>query len=332
MKTTMPKALLSLALLLALLPLSASAQVFVTSPDTGSDFLAEFSTSLTNQGSGTVVPGVTDSAGVATILGSDLLVGNGSTVSEYGFSGGTALQSFNVGGTVAALLTNGNDLYVAEGNAVKEYSISGNTASQLGTFSLSVSAGSTINALAISGTTLFAITSYESDTVSEFNATTGASLSVPLTITLQAGASSDIGGLAIYGNNLLVVNRDGTGSDPADDGSVTAYNLGTNAQTLLVQNLQEAGGIAVLGSDIYVTEDGNGSGVSGGNGTPGSGSGELLEYGLNAAGTATTSMTTIGTGLEYPQAVAAVPEPYSLAMGVIVVALFGVLRLRARTS
>lgn len=309
------------ALLIALLSASAAhAQVFVTSPDSGNAFLAEFSTSLTNQGSGTVVPGVTDSSGVTTLMGSDLFVGNGGTVSEYGFSGGTAIQSFSAGGNVAALLTNGSDLYVAEGSAVKEYAISGNTATAVAGFSLNVSGGA-INALAVSGNTLFAITNFQTDTVSEFNATTGASLNTNLSIQLQAGASSNVSGLAIYGNNLLVVNRDGTGSNPPADGSVTAYNLGTSAQTLLVQGLQEAGGIAVLGSEIYVTEDGNGSGVSGS-------SGELLEFGLNAAGTATTGSTTIGTGLEYPQAVAVVPEPSSVMLGVLAVLGFALLRAR----
>ena len=86
-----------------LLSRTAEAQVFVSSPDSGSDFLAEFSTSLTNQGSGITVPGVTDSAGVTTILGSDLFVGNGSSAVEYGLSGGTSVQTISPGGSVTAL-------------------------------------------------------------------------------------------------------------------------------------------------------------------------------------------------------------------------------------
>jgi hypothetical protein len=232
-------------------------------------------------------------AAVASGLNDDLFVTSGTTVSEYVVNAASgALQSSY---TLITGLANAEGIAVSNGDLF--------IASTGGNIGAPTSTSGFVNEYTISGST--------------------ANLLTPDLIT---GLNNPLA-LAISGNNLYVANRDGTGSTPPPDGSVGEYTISngsvSSSNASLITGLYETAGVAVSGSNLYVLDDGN-------NGTVGSMTGTLYGYTLNSGGNVASSPQTLVTGLDYPLGIATVPEPLSVSLGIIVLALLGVLlRMRA---
>jgi hypothetical protein len=173
------------------------------------------------------------------------------TISEYTTSGTPINTSLITGlNSPQGLAISGSDLFVANsGNAtVGEYTTSGTPVT---TWSVSVF-DANVYGIAVSGSDVFVT---DGSGVCEYT-TSGTPVSVPLISGLNTTSA-----IAVSGSNLFVVNG---GFYNADSGTVGEYTTsGTPVNPSLISGLDENGydnfGIAVSGSNLFVTNDATGT-------------------------------------------------------------------------
>jgi len=281
MKTTMPKALLSLALLLALLPLSASAQIMIgTTPIT-------INTGYTIGGTAVTPSAAPNEQGAPPagnpdpnfLIVSTALTGSATNPATTTASLSTPSSAYSpvvIGNTAIGQANLG---WVTVSGAQW---ISPNTNQETAAYS-PYGSGTTYSGGDQSGT-------YEYQVVLEATSNltltlSGGSFSADNGSTFSLSLNSTVGGNTVTAGNAIATTTNGFQS---------VTSIPTATFSLLSGNTVDL--------DFLVTNSGTSPSPTG-----------LLVENLNI------------TAL-------AAPEPYSLAIGVILVALFGVLRMRARTA
>ncbi|MGA2439614.1 MAG: PEP-CTERM sorting domain-containing protein [Tepidisphaeraceae bacterium] len=172
------------------------------------------------------------------VSGSDLFVAGNGAVAEYTTSG--TLVNASLIPIAGAIAVSGSDLFVANGGTVGEYTTSG------ATINASLLSGlSYVNAIAVSGSDLFILSTSNSGNVSIGEYTTsGTTVNASLISGLYEDDPVD---LAVSGSDIFVPNY--------NKGSISEYS--TSGGTINPSLISGLGGgpvgIAISGSDLYVT-------------------------------------------------------------------------------
>jgi hypothetical protein len=254
----------------------AQGQIYVTDP--GGGVVGEYNLDGTAISSSFIQTQIT----AVAVSGGDLFAttfGNGTstgTIGEYNAATGNSVQVPLVNGLAdpTSLAISGNDNFVTNysNGTVDEFTTSG---SSVGSSPL-ISGLNRPTGVVVSGSDLFV--AEQSGTIAEY---TTSGILVP-TFSLTLG--SDLNGLAISGNDLFVTESSSTGYI----GEYTTSGATVKAQ--LVTGLRVPQQLSVLGDDIFVVNQGNGT---------------VGEY--------TTSGDTVATSLisnfEDPFGIDAIPEP-----------------------
>ena len=324
-----------LAGLLSISP--ASAQIFVADNTMVEKYTLAGADNGTTANSATLVSGLNTALGVA-VSGPDLFVLKSNGVGEYNATTGATINASLIGGlspTNFAIDDSGN-LFVTNdvsgaGNAtINEYTTGGAAANGSNPAILSgltspagvaVYNNGNTHALFVTSSTNNSLTEYTLDTNGDGMYGVAAHGG---TTTVISSALTYPFNMVIAGSDLYFVNRNPPGL-PTNPGSVDDYNIGAGTlNSSFITDLNEPYGISVLGSDLYVTESMAG--------------GTVAEYTTSGQSVNISSQYPTVTGVGYPAGIdvvsslSAAPEPYSQAMGMIVVALFVVLRLRRRVA
>jgi hypothetical protein len=234
----------------------------------------------------TLVPGlslsgptiqVTDMAGIA-VSGNNLLFANTAmnTIGQYNLMNGAETTLVTGLHAPVGIAVEGDKLFVVNrGNgSVGEYTISGGTVTNSNPAlitGLTAPVG-----IAVSGDNLFVQSKKKADTISEYNATTGATMK-PVLVT----GVHKLEGIAVQGSDLFFVDHKGT---------IGEYNLMTGVHTPLVSSgLKSPIGIAANGSDLFVVDH----------------KGTIADYTI-LDGTVVSSNLTLITGLNGPEGIAVV--------------------------
>jgi len=298
----------------ALAPVTAHANtmgIFVGNHDDGStSTVGEYTLSGTtlSSSSPSLISGLYEPAGIA-ISGSDLFVTNqtsGGTglITEYTTAGslvgaGPLVTSGQNGAslsTPAGIAVSGSDLFVANygANSIGEYTTSGATVNASLISGLSGPIG-----VAIYGSDLFVgninSTGSHADQAVEYNLATP---TPTLLGSLTLGSSANGIAVSANGANLYVTSNSGNAIyDYATSNIMLAGNASPTA-TWTDTGYTSAYGIAIYGSDLFVTQD---QSVN-----------DVLEFTTSGSPVSTTPDPLI-TGLNDPYAIA-VPEPASLGL------------------
>lgn len=247
-----------------------------------------------------------------TVSGDNLLVSNWNgfnSVSEYTVSGASVAVPLlhDVQQGVGGIAVSGADMFISNylGTTVSEYTATGALVNS-SLITLKVGAGP--YGIVVSGNDLFvAVNEFNKGAgagyISEYDATTGAQINANFITGLNQPE-----GIAISGNGFFVVNNgdDNNAAGPLTDGTVGEYDLTTGAaiNSALVTGLNQPVGVAVLGNDLFVTSNPNGSTA-----------GLIGEYDATTGATINASFV---TGLDDPQGIAVfAPEPSTWIMLVI---------------
>ncbi len=276
---------------------TANAQLFVAYND---DRIGEYT--LSGQAvNSSLIPGLPRPVGVAA-SGSNLWVSNGDsgTVGLYTTSG-TPINPTLISGLSDpyGIAVSGSDLYVLStfAGTIGKYNATTGAPEAVPLVSgLPVSYGITV-----SGSNLFVTTG---STISEHNASTGA--------LVNSNLDPGLGGVGIAasGSFVFVTTFDGGVSKCTTSGAPVPGFAG-------VSGLIDPFGVAVFGSDLYVTDGGS--------------LGRIGEYDANTGATINTNLVTWQTGLTQPLGIAAIPEPATLGiLGIGVVTLLSRRRAAGR--
>jgi hypothetical protein len=221
----------------------ASSEIFVT--NYGSNTIGEYTTSGATVNASLI--SVTSPEAIA-VSGSDLFFVSGDAVHEYTTSG-TAVTSFNIGGTVAdqgGIVISGSNLFAANtGDAkISEYTTAGATvnASLVSDSHMSTSPG-----LALSGSDLFVA---QGTTIGEYT-TSGATVNAALISGLD-----DATGIAVSGSDLFVENHNGVIGEYTTSGAVVNATLITLTNPGGPSIGPDPTAIAVSGSNLFVAYGG----------------------------------------------------------------------------
>jgi DNA-binding beta-propeller fold protein YncE len=216
-------------------------------------------------------------------LGGNLFVANDTGgsgfVGEY-TTAGTTVQArliTNGGGTLD-LTVAGPSLFLSYGVWVGKFTTAGMTVSD--PFVSSDITNFWGVELSGDGTRLF-VSGFNSGTIGEYDATTGATINAALITGLH-----DPTGLTISGNHLYVAN--------AGNGTIGEYDLdGTVVNAAVVTGLSNPQDVVEFGGNLYVTDNGN------------------HRVGEYDATTGAAINPALITGFSYPTGIAVVPEPAS---------------------
>jgi len=291
----MARVMCAIALLAAALaPRAARGQIFVEN-NVGGD-VEEYGLDGTPMNT-SLIPWLHDAEGIAA-SGSNLFVTyDNFTINEYTMSGATVSAPW-VGGTPGSppsglgcpygIAVSGSNVFVANQtyDTVDEYTLTGTPVSVPFVTGLRFA-----NAIAASESDVFVI---NGSGVSEY--TTAGAL-VNASLLPSSSWLEGLSGFAISGSNLFTVSSTAIGE----------YTLGATPGTIassnpsLITGLNNGYGIAVLGSDIYVTTDGLGL------------TGAVGEY-TTSGGVVNADLI---SGLDTPYGIVVVPEPATGAIAVV---------------
>jgi hypothetical protein len=281
------------------LPSSVSAQIFVTNnagagPQINGGIVGKYNLDGTpvNTSLITVLNGP---AGIA-VLGSSLYVVNygfgfGGAVDEYTLEGGILNRPLIPGLFKTDITVAGAHLFVAEGNgsSVGKYTTSGSIVNApfldglTGAFNIAVSND---------GTHLF-VANLTSNTIGKYDAVTGAVINAALITGLNQPR-----GFTISGDSLFVAN--------SGNGTIGKYTTsGALINASLVTGLDNPFDVAELDGSLYVVNNGTNS------------------IGKYDATTGAAINLGLITGLDDPRGIAVVPEPSTLALLVLGLAVVG---------
>jgi hypothetical protein len=278
-----------------LAPLTVRGQIFVTDQYTGT--VGEYGLDGTTINPA-LISDLIDASGI-TASGSDVFATRDNyTVNEYTTSGAVVAAPFvtSLGlppgsppSAPYALAVSGSNLYIANlsASSVGEYTTSGAVVNA----SLITGLGG-VQSIAASGSDLFVPAN---DAVGEYTLA-GAPVNTSL---IAPGATT---GIAISGSNLFITN--------GDAGTISEFTLGATPGTIassipsLITGLHRPVGITTFGSDLFVTNEGNGMPA---------GSGTVGEYTLSGA----VVNADLITGLDEPYGIVVVPEPATGAIAVV---------------